>query len=218
MSPPLDLGRYGHVIWDWNGTLLDDAALARGVVNGMLARRGLPTLSPERYGALFDFPIERYYRRLGFDLQAEPFAELAREFHAQYGPRWRDCSLHRGAEAALSAVEAAGVEQSLLSASLQSTLLEHVAHFELTDRFQGLVGVETDHGTSKAAAGRSWLDALGQPPSRVLMIGDTCHDHEVAAELGADCVLVAAGHQARRRLEGCGVPVYDGLGEFFEPG
>ena len=33
------MGNYRHVIWDWNGTLLDDAWLCVEVLNGLLARR-----------------------------------------------------------------------------------------------------------------------------------------------------------------------------------
>ncbi|NCY21717.1 HAD family hydrolase, partial [bacterium] len=36
------LKKYRHLIWDWNGTLLDDAWLCREIMNGQLRRRGLP--------------------------------------------------------------------------------------------------------------------------------------------------------------------------------
>ena len=38
-----------YIIWDWNGTLLDDVALCIDVMNGMLRRRGLSPLTPGRY-------------------------------------------------------------------------------------------------------------------------------------------------------------------------
>ena len=37
----IDLKKYTHIIWDWNGTLLDDAWLCVDVMNGMLGERGL---------------------------------------------------------------------------------------------------------------------------------------------------------------------------------
>ena len=89
----LDLTRYRHVIWDWNGTLLDDVDCARGVVDRMLRRRGLPGLTPERYQENFRFPIQDYYAAVGFDFEVDPFPELALEFHADYGPRSRECVL-----------------------------------------------------------------------------------------------------------------------------
>ena len=56
---------YQHIIWDWNGTLFDDAGVCLDIMNGMLARRNLPHLTPERYEEFFDFPVIDYYRRVG---------------------------------------------------------------------------------------------------------------------------------------------------------
>ena len=49
MNPP----RYRHLIWDWNGTLLDDVEYCVGVMNVILRRRGLPELDRQRYHAVF---------------------------------------------------------------------------------------------------------------------------------------------------------------------
>ena len=38
----IDLKKYTNIIWDWNGTLLDDAWLCVDVMNGMLKEHGLP--------------------------------------------------------------------------------------------------------------------------------------------------------------------------------
>ena len=66
--------KYDHVIWDFNGTVLDDMQVGIDSVNEMLAARGLPTLSGvTEYRAAFDFPVEDYYRRLGFDFDREDF-------------------------------------------------------------------------------------------------------------------------------------------------
>ena len=64
-----------NIIWDWNGTLLDDAWLCRDVMNGMLRLRDMDFLSAERYREIFDFPIVRYYERIGFDLERESFED-----------------------------------------------------------------------------------------------------------------------------------------------
>ena len=62
-----------RILWDWNGTLLDDTEISRGVLNGLLSRRGLPTVSLERYREIFTFPIIDYYRKAGFDFSVEPY-------------------------------------------------------------------------------------------------------------------------------------------------
>ena len=47
----------------------------------------------------------------------------------------------------------------------------------------------------------------------VLLIGDTIHDCEVAQEIGADPILLSVGHQARKKLEKCKVPLIESLSE-----
>ena len=75
--------RYDTILWDFNGTLVDDAALACAAVNDSLARRGLPPLTLERYRACVDTPIVRFYERV-FDLNTVSFETLGGEFHAYY--------------------------------------------------------------------------------------------------------------------------------------
>ena len=53
----------------------------------------------------------------------------------------------------------------------------------------------------------SLVQAFGsrpQPPSEVLLIGDTVHDVAVAEAIGVDCLLIPGGHQDDQRLEASG--------------
>ena len=92
----VQLKKYRHLIWDWNGTLLDDAWLCREIMNGQLRRRSLPVLSQKKYEEIFDFPVEKYYRALGFDWGRESFQEAGTEFIVEYEQRKKECSLQPG--------------------------------------------------------------------------------------------------------------------------
>jgi phosphoglycolate phosphatase len=191
---------YRHIVWDWNGTLLDDLDCSIAVMNGLLARRKLPLLDRQRYHALFDFPVSAYYSRLGFDPAQDSFERLSAEFISAYDARRWECRLHPGAPGILAAVTHAGITQSILSAYRQETLHEIVAHFGLTHHFVRLTGLDNIYAHSKAELGRAWIAELGLPPASVLMVGDTLHDLDVARHMGVDCVLVAAGHHPQDRL------------------
>jgi phosphoglycolate phosphatase len=199
---------YRHVLWDWNGTLLDDLDIVIAAMNELLSRRSLPALTSERYREVFDFPVRRYYEAVGLDLIAEPFPGLAAEWVAAFGGRWRDARLHVGVADALGAVNALGIHQSVLSAAERNLLAEQAEYFGVARSFRSLVGIDDHHAESKVAQGRQWLAAEGAVPNEVLLIGDTTHDVEVAADLGIDTVLVSSGHQSRERLLRTGVPVY----------
>jgi phosphoglycolate phosphatase len=207
------LGRYRHIIWDWNGTLLDDVDLTIDVMNGILQRRGLPLMDKNRYHAVFDFPVQQYYGRIGLDNSDASFKELSVEFISHYERRRLEAMLHDGCEALLDAIRDHGATQSILSAYPHQTLCQIVGHFGLTPKFVRLTGLDNIYAHSKAALGRQCVAELGIPPQEVLLIGDTLHDFDVAREIGVDCVLVAHGHHSAERLRAKGSPVFENLGE-----
>ena len=103
------------VCWDWNGTLLDDTAVALAAMNVVLDERGLPVLPDVgAYRQIFGFPVQAFYARLGitdvdFRLAAGRYLEM---FASHVG----EAHLHDDAAAVLSAVERLGVAQVLISA------------------------------------------------------------------------------------------------------
>lgn len=62
------------VLWDWNGTLLNDLQLSIQALNRLLAENGYPQQFDTRaYRKIFGFPIQDYYRRAGFDFSRHPY-------------------------------------------------------------------------------------------------------------------------------------------------
>lgn len=207
---------YRHIIWDWNGTLLDDLDLSISVMNALLAQRRLPLLDRVRYHTLFDFPVRAYYEKLGFDPVADPFERLSTEFITGYDARRLEAALHAQVVETLAAIRAANLGQSILSAYRQETLHEIVAHHGLTAHFTHIAGLDNIHAASKVALGRELVAKIEAAPKEILLIGDTLHDLEVARELGVDCVLIAAGHHPAERLRRSGAAVYDTLITFAQ--
>jgi phosphoglycolate phosphatase len=191
---------YEVILWDWNGTLLDDAEFGLTIINGMLAKRNLPVPSAAEHGRLFDFPVIRYYERLGFDFQAEPFEVLSHEFIDAYFSEVRSCDLKPFSRKLLGQLQATGYRQMILSASRQDYLEDLISHYGLGGYFEALLGIDTVHAPGKEGRGCDWIAESGIEPSRVLLIGDTVHDAEVADMMGIDCWLVPGGHHPLNRL------------------
>jgi len=211
----LDLSKYAHIVWDWNGTLLDDSAICVSILNEMLIRRRMKTVTIEEYRRGFDFPVIDYYRKLGFDFVKESYDAIAREFIEAYDARRFTCSLQKHAREVVGAIAKTGLKQSILSAYQQPRLEEVVAYFDMRRYFTVLVGLDNDYAHSKIDNGRRLPQRLGCTSSELLLIGDTTHDHEVASAMGTDCILIVSGHQDRQRLERCGVTVLGCLAEML---
>ena len=201
-----------YVVWDWNGTLLNDMEVAVEVMNQMLARRGLPLLDGlEPYREIFTFPVRTYYLSAGLDLEREKFEDLAVEWTELYGELSKTCGLFPNAEETLDKLKEMGIGQLIVSASPQETLERQVEGQGVRESFQALLGLSDIYAGSKAGLARRYFQEQGIDPQDVLFVGDTLHDWEVAEDAGCSCVLLAQGHQSRRLLETAGVPVLDGI-------
>lgn len=205
-----------HLIWDWNGTLLDDVWLSVETMNGILAKRGLEALTVEGYLEVFGFPVKDYYARIGFDFAREPFEILSEEFITVYDGNCFRCSLKEEAKPLLDTIAGRGISQSILSASHRDYLHNCMKHYGIGEYFQHIAGLEDIHAFSKVEAGRNLISRLGIDLESIVLVGDTVHDFEVAASMGCRCILVADGHQKKERLEKCKVPVVEHLTEVLE--
>ena len=207
--------KYTHIVWDFNGTLLDDVQTGIDCVNRLLAVRGLPViLNKDYYRSVFGFPIREYYTRLGFDFNKEDYHTLAVEWVSLYNRECRKAPLVPGAAEALEHFRCAGVRQILLSATEREMLRRQLASLKLAGYFDEVLGLDNIHAGSKTHLGTLWTERI--KPKRALVIGDTVHDYETAQAMGADCVLYAGGHMARSVLLRCDCPVIDDLSQVFE--
>ncbi|MDP3147977.1 MAG: HAD hydrolase-like protein [Ignavibacteria bacterium] len=210
------ISNYKHIIWDWNGTLFNDVEVCVSIVNSLLSKRNLPILSHEKYKDIFTFPVKDYYVTAGFDFEKESFEIIGKEWIDEYELRKHECGLSNSALPVLEKISSMNIEQSILSAYSQHTLVEVVEHCGVKKYFSHLVGLDNIYASSKVKLGKELMKKLELKNGEAILIGDTTHDFDVATEIGADCILLASGHQNRKNLERCGVPVFDSIKELLE--
>lgn len=198
-----------HIIWDFNGTLLDDTQVTMDVVNSMLRRRVLPPMDFPFYQAVVMFPVAEYYRRLGFDMQGEGFDSMVTEFSAGYEAVWRKATVRPEVYQALDEIQRLRLETSVLTASNRDAALEQMEYFDLAQHFDTVTGVDNFAGHGKAQLARAHMRRCGLTGAETVLIGDSPHDLETAREARCGCVLLSCGHFSRVRLEQYGVPVAD---------
>ncbi len=211
--------KYKYIIWDFNGTIIDDVEVGIKSVNPLLAARGLKTVdSLDEYQSAFTFPIKEYYKNLGFDFEVEPYETIAHEWVANYEALSGEIGLVSGVRELICAFEAEGVEQMILSASEGKMLARQLAELGLEDKFSKILSLDNIYAHSKVDIAKEYFKTVDDK-SAYLMIGDTEHDAEVARAVGIDACLVACGHMSFERLEKTGFPVYRDmmeLGKAFE--
>lgn len=201
-----------HIIWDWNGTLLDDLSLVVDATNASLALMGGGPVTVDDHRRDFHRPVQSYYGSvLGRDIEHHEFVKLDQEFHIAYNSGLRTCSLAPGAVDALRSWDGS---QSLLSMWFHEKLVPTVDRYRLAGYFRRVDGLRAVIGGGKKAPHLAeHIGALGLRGSDCWMIGDSVDDADAAASVGARCVLYSGGLTAPERLGSVGVPVVDTLAE-----
>lgn len=206
--------KYEYIIWDWNGTLLNDVDVNFEILNILLKRRNLPEFdSKDRYLSMFGFPIIDFYEKAGFDLVGERFEDIAREYSHLYDELFPTVELYGKAEEVLRFFFNMGVSQVIVSASQQRLLTHQVTLHGIDHYFDDILGMRDIYGKGKVSIARYWMAQNGLMGRQVLFVGDTLHDKEVADSIGCDCILVADGHNSKERLLSSGATVVDSIAE-----
>lgn len=206
-------GMIRTVVWDWNGTLLDDLDSCVATLNVLRRARALAPLSRAHYRASFGFPVRDFYEATGFDFSVCDYADLSRDFIAEYRRRAAQISIAPGAREIVAALAGRGITQVVVSAMEAGLLREMLTEHGLVGLLRGHFGTR-DHGAgSKVGLGAEAMRHAAADPATALVVGDTLHDLELAQTIGCRAVLYAGGHQERSRLEKSGVPVVDSFAE-----
>lgn len=206
--------KYKYIIWDWNGTILDDLQLNLEVENTLLQRRGRKLIKDiDEYHEKFQFPIIKFYENLDFDLENEKFEDIAKEYVFEFDERFYELETFPDAESVIREFKFKGIEQIILSQTEQRWLEKQVAFHEMEYLFSELLGARDIYVKGKVGIALEWITRNDIDTAQVLMVGDTLHDYEVAETLGCDCILIARGHNSKQRLLTTGVPVLESIDE-----
>lgn len=203
-----------HVVWDWNGTLLDDLDVVIDAANVGLAEFGVGPIDEDLYRDHFTRPVRAFYDSL-FDrpVTEDEWRKLNHVFHVEYMARADRADLTRDAMDAIDAVGNDPSVQSLLSMSPQLWLESIVARKGILDRFALISGLDGETGGLKARHLEQHILTLGLNPAETVVIGDTPDDATAARHVGAHVVLYDGGSHHLPELQQTDAPVAHSLVE-----
>lgn len=204
--------RYDMIIWDFNGTLLDDVQAALCSVNDILRIRDREEISLETYREYTDTPIIKFYEHL-FDMNTTSFDQLSHEFHEGYRRHEHLTSLSCGALELIDKSAYLGVRHVICTASEESKVKEQLEALSISDRFEHVIAASDRTAGSKIEGAVEFMKKTGAAPERTLFIGDCVHDYQTACAIGAQCALLSSGHQSKSALLTCKAIIIDTLSE-----
>jgi len=191
------LSRYELVIFDWDGTIMDSTGLIARCIQDACRELALPVPSDADARWVIGLGASASVKFVAPTLEPQRHAEFASLYRGNYLAREHEAPLFEGIPALLAQMRArdrrlavaTGKSRRGLDRALDASGLR--PHFEASRC--------ADEGFAKPHPGMllALLEATGVEPSRALMIGDTTHDLELAANAGIDAVGVTYGaHEA----------------------
>jgi len=142
--------KYDIILWDFNGTIVEDVNLGIKCINTMLSKRNLPLLETyDAYREALRFPIIDYYRYIGLDFEKEPYEDLAHEWVKLYNMWESECPPVDGIKEALEILKKAEIPQMILSASEESMIYRTLDRFGLTEMFDRILGQDNIYASGK---------------------------------------------------------------------
>ncbi len=198
-----------YIIWDWNGTLIDDAWLFVDIMNEELEARELPRINIQDYRQYFTFPVKKYYERLGFNFKKESFKEVGYHFIQKFKKRKFEAQLFQKTIEILECAHKSNIGQSIVSAQEHQLLNETIKHYKIEHYFEYVSGIDHYYADDKIKIAQSIREKIPFSSNQILMIGDSAHDSEVAKKLNINCVLFSGGHYSKQRLQNNHVQIID---------
>ena len=187
------------ILWDFNGTVMDDMGASTGAVNAMLKKRGLPLIDEEWYTLHLIMPLEAFYASVGFDMQKERIEQVSEEFQMECAKFERP--VFPEVLDALKEFAKKGYRQLLFSSLHHDLLVRQAKERGIEGYFEQIVGRQDRSLGGKEAAVAAYLKSHGLKPEEVLVVGDLTTDADMAKVVGCPCALICKGHQHRTVLE-----------------
>jgi len=193
--------RYSLIVFDWDGTLLDSAAEIVECIQQASREMGLPVPDAERARHVIGLGLHDSLRIAVPDLPVESYGEFAALYRKNFLAREESMRLFTGVRELLAALRqrehllavATGKSRRGLDRALEASALG--THFAASR-----CGDET-HPKPHPAMLLELMEQLAVDPARVLMIGDTSHDLEMARNAGVDALGVTYGAHPASALQ-----------------
>ena len=201
---------YKHIVWDWNGTLLNDVGAVYLIFLDLLNSCGIESMPIDEYRHKMHHPLKDFYAECGIDFNKLSYEDILKNFYKNYNEVEPECRLFEDVVPTLEYFKSLGVSQSILSALEMDYLKRSVAARGITSYMTEVSGVP-EGSSDKLEVAREWMKRQPYQANEILWVGDTDHDAEVAKSLGVDCILISRGAIHADSLMRFNVPVLGNL-------
>jgi len=204
-----------YVLWDFNGTLINDVDACLQNMNNLLEKYNKKTIDLNTYRTVFTFPVIEYYKSVGIIETDDEFEPIAHEWMNGYYAMEKDLKIFDDTIENLERIHRLGLKQGVLSASSNKQLRRLLDKFGLTQYMDHILGLDDIYAKGKVEIGLNFINKHHLSPDQIVLIGDTVHDFEVATKMGIQSILFSGGHQSYDILSQTNTLVVEKIKDIF---
>jgi phosphoglycolate phosphatase len=185
--------RFDLIAFDWDGTLFDSTGLIVRCIQDACRDCGVTVPSDEVAAYVIGLGLHDAMRHAVPGLPAARYPELGLRYRHHYLARQNELVLFDGVLAMLQALKARNHWLAVATGKSRRGLDDALAHSQLHGMFDSTRTADETASKPDPLMLQQLMREFGCDPGRTLMVGDTTHDLQLAANAGAPCVGVSYG-------------------------
>jgi phosphoglycolate phosphatase len=209
MTPPSSLPaarprQFDLVVFDWDGTLYDSTASIVRSIQAAVRDVGGATPSDAAAAYVIGLGLMQALAHAAPDVPPEKYPELGARYRHHYQTRLHELSLFAGILPLLAALKTRGHQLAVATGKSRRGLDEALQAVELKGVFDSSRTADESAGKPDPRMLEELMRELDVAPERVLMVGDTTHDLQMALNAGCASVAVSYGAHESQALQALG--------------
>ena len=181
------------IVFDWDGTLFDSTALITRCIQAACADLGVAVPSDRDASYVIGMGLVEALQHAAPGLPRDRYPELGLRYRHHYVARQHELSLFEGTLPMLKALKARNHWLAVATGKSRSGLDDALGTVQLRGMFDATRTADETASKPHPMMLLELMRELGVAPERSVMIGDTTHDLQLAANAGTASVGVSYG-------------------------
>jgi phosphoglycolate phosphatase len=185
-----------HILFDFDGTLVDSRALLVKLYNELAAQYQFRRIRDQDLALLRSLSITERVDRLGVPILQIPKLVIAGR--QLYQENIRTLHVVPGMKEVIARISSQGIRSSILSSNSEMNIRLFLKNNKMDGAFKEIISAK--HIFGKHHSIRKVMKQWGTSPSRMIYVGDELRDIEACKQLGVPIVAVTWGYDSPRLL------------------
>lgn len=185
--------RYDLIVFDWDGTVMDSTAVIVTSIQAACRDLDLTVPGDEAARYVIGMGLEQALRHAVPDAPDAMYAPLVERYRHHYLSQDNVISLFAEARETIAELHESGYWLAVATGKNRNGLNRALQSSGLGEYFHATRTADQTFSKPHPAMLLEIMEELGLEPERVLMVGDTTHDLQMAINAGVDAVGVTYG-------------------------